>query len=133
MVKITNGVDAPIEVTRGAYEGVFKPLGYYPVDEAKNAQEASDAATKHDNQQGKQEQPDIDPDDDELDGDDADTEDGEDNADADEFAELEQKPIGQWTKDEVKAYAEAKGIDLKGTKNVNEAKARVKDYLNKAE
>lgn len=45
------------------------------------------------------------------------------------FEELESKPISQWTKAEVKEYAEAKGIDLSGTKNVNDGKERIKAYM----
>lgn len=45
------------------------------------------------------------------------------------FEELEAKPISQWTKAEVKEYAEAKGIDLSGTKNVNDGKERIKEYM----
>lgn len=45
---------------------------------------------------------------------------------ADRFADLVEKPISQWTKNEVKEYADANGIDLAGTKNVNEAKDRIK-------
>lgn len=44
--------------------------------------------------------------------------------------ELSEKPISQWSKAEVKAFAEANGIDLSGTKNVNEAKDRIKAYMN---
>ena len=40
--------------------------------------------------------------------------------------ELEEKPISQWSKAEVKAYAEQHGIDLTGTRNVNEAKEIIK-------
>ena len=46
-----------------------------------------------------------------------------------EILDLEEKPIGQWSKDEVKTYAEYRGIDLKGTKNANEAKELIKQYL----
>ena len=57
----------------------------------------------------------------------------ENNADSGDISQkildLEEKPIGQWSKDEVKTYAEYRGIDLKGTKNVNEAKELIKQYL----
>lgn len=45
------------------------------------------------------------------------------------FAELEAKPISQWNKTEVKEYADANGIDLSGTKNVNEGKERIKAFM----
>lgn len=50
-----------------------------------------------------------------------------------DFSELLEKPISQWSKNEVKEYAEANGIDLAGTKNVNEAKDRIKAVINSAE
>lgn len=51
------------------------------------------------------------------------------DAGVDPYAELIEKPLSQWNKTEVKTFAEAKGIDLAGTKNVNEAKDRIKVYL----
>lgn len=39
------------------------------------------------------------------------------------------KPLGQWTKEEVKAYASEHEIDISNTKNVAEAKQRIKAYL----
>ena len=45
--------------------------------------------------------------------------------------EIIEKPISQWSKDEVKKYAEINGIDLAGTKNVNEAKEIIKQFLEK--
>lgn len=117
MVKITNGIGAPIEVTRGAYEGAFKSLGYYPVDETGNAQEAPDAATGHNAEQL-------------VDTDSTPDDDGnEDNGNEDEFEELIQKPIGQWTKQEVRDFAAANSIDISGTKNAGEAKAIITKYL----
>lgn len=52
------------------------------------------------------------------------------DAGVDPCAELLEKPLSQWNKTEVKTFAETKGIDLAGTKNVNEAKDRIKVYLN---
>lgn len=44
--------------------------------------------------------------------------------------ELQEKPISQWNKDEVKRYAAVNGIDLAGTKSVNEAKDVIKKVMN---
>lgn len=44
-------------------------------------------------------------------------------------ADLLEKPIAQWTKGEVKRFAELKGIDITGTKNVGEAKNLIKEAL----
>ena len=43
--------------------------------------------------------------------------------------EVEEKPLSQWSKDEVKKFAALKDIDLSGTKNINEAKALIKDFM----
>lgn len=40
-----------------------------------------------------------------------------------------EKPISQWSKDEVKRFAALREIDISGTKNVNEAKDLIKDFL----
>lgn len=45
------------------------------------------------------------------------------------FEELLEKPISQWNKHEVKAFAVSKGIDLIGTKTIDEAKDRIKESL----
>lgn len=42
---------------------------------------------------------------------------------------IEKKPLQQWNKDEVKQYAAIKEIDLVGTKNAQEAKERIKAYM----
>lgn len=42
---------------------------------------------------------------------------------------MQEKPLSQWTKNEVKRFASIKGIDLKGTKNASEAKERIKPCL----
>lgn len=52
-----------------------------------------------------------------------------DNAD-DAFIEaLLEKPISQWSKGDVKRYATITGVDISGTKNVNEAKELIKEHL----
>ena len=43
--------------------------------------------------------------------------------------EVEEKPLSQWSKDEVKKFAALKDIDLSGTKNINEAKVLIKDFM----
>lgn len=103
MVKITNGRDV-FEVTEGAFEGIFVHQGFKKVD-------------------GKKEESKIILDEAEIPVVDA----------ADEFDELEEveneKPVSQWTKAEVKEFAKANGIDISGTKNVNEAKEIIKQFI----
>ena len=43
--------------------------------------------------------------------------------------EVVEKPISNWNKDEVKRFAELNEIDISGTKNANEAKNRIKTFL----
>lgn len=90
------------EVTTGAYKSIYKHQGFRLVDE----QSANDTNA------GGSTPPNDPP--------------------ADPFADLVEKPLSQWNKNEVKKFADAKGIDLTGTKNVNEAKDRIKAYLDNA-
>lgn len=45
------------------------------------------------------------------------------------IAELMEKPISQWTKDEVKRFVDTKGIDTTGAKSVNEVKDLIKSMF----
>ena len=47
----------------------------------------------------------------------------------DKVNELIEKPISQWTKEEVKEFASKNNIDISGTKNANEAKAIIKKFI----
>lgn len=100
MVKITNGRDT-FEVTEGAFEGIFIHQGFVKV--LGKVEKVIDEV----------EIPVVDAE--------------------DEFDELEEveneKPVSQWTKAEVKEFAKANGIDISGTKNVNEAKEIIKQFI----
>lgn len=105
MVKITNGRDV-FEVTEGAFEGIFVHQGFKKVD-------------------GKKDVPKVIPDEIEE----IPVVDAADEFD-DELEEVEnEKPVSQWTKAEVKEFAKANGIDISGTKNVNEAKEIIKQFI----
>lgn len=104
MVKITNGRDI-FEVTEGAFEGIFIHQGFVKVD-------------------GKKEEPKI-----ILEEVEIPVVDAADEFD-DETEDVEnEKPVSQWTKAEVKEFAKANGIDISGTKNVNEAKEIIKQFI----
>ena len=45
------------------------------------------------------------------------------------IVEMEKKPLAQWNKEEVKKYASIAGVDISGTKNAQEAKERIKAYI----
>lgn len=101
MVTIKNGDNIHV-VTEGAYKEIFSKLGY----EIISGKEEVSIETPID---------------------------VDDNAMSEEDMEfilgVEEKPISQWSKAEVKKYAELKRIDITGTKNVNEAKAIIKEFL----
>lgn len=44
-------------------------------------------------------------------------------------AGVEKKPVSQWSKEEVKRYATICGVDISGTKNAQEAKERIKAFI----
>lgn len=107
MVKCTNGLTV-IEVTEGAFNSIFKDQGFRPVETKKKK-----ASVKA-----------------EVVNEDAVVDEPVEN---DEFATLLEKPIGQWSNEEVKTFAEAKEINISGTKNAKEAKARIRKFLDDAE
>lgn len=115
MIKISNGEVTQI-VSRGAFDTQYKRLGFQIVGDNKTADVKKVTEEKSVVQA---------PDDDVLDTDIADN----DTEDGDDFEELLEKPISQWNKTEVKDFAVAKGIDIHGTKNANEAKEIIKKYL----
>lgn len=119
MVKISNGEVTQI-VSRGAFETQYKRLGFQIVGDNK-ATEVKKEVKKAAEEKKPEAQV---PDDDDFDADVAD-----DIEDGDDFEELLEKPISQWNKTEVKDFAAAKGIDIHGTKNANEAKEIIKKYL----
>ena len=54
----------------------------------------------------------------------------EENTEEDAFVvELLEKPISQWSKEEIKKFAAIKNIDITGTKNAQQAKEIIKVYL----
>ena len=99
MLQITNGKDV-VSVTRGAFEEIFEPQGY-------TIMKAQKGKTKP-----------------ETGGDS-----GGDGASDDQLKAIVEKPLSQWTKNEIKTFADAKGIDLSGTKNIQEAKDIIKDFM----
>lgn len=103
MVKITNGINV-FEVTAGAYEGIYRHQGYQIIGEEKEQDFVSEESSEN-----------------------------EETADEIFAEELQKKPISQWNKEEVKRYAAVKGIDIKGTKSVNEAKEIIKKVMNEEE
>lgn len=101
MVVITNGINE-FEVSRGAYESIFQKQGYSIIvdAEAEAVEDNNDAeATEH-----------------------------AEHVDKDAEALME-KPISQWTKNEVKSFIDKKRIDVSGITSFNEVKDRVRKYI----
>ena len=101
MVTIKNGNNIHV-VTEGAYKEIFSKLGYEIIS-GKEEVSIETPIDMDDNTMSEEEM--------------------------DFILGVEEKPISQWSKTEVKKYAELKRIDITGTKNVNEAKAIIKEFL----
>lgn len=101
MVTIKNGNNIHV-VTEGAYKEIFSKLGYEVISGKEEVSIETPINV-------------------------------DDNAMSEEDMEfilgVEEKPISQWSKTEVKTYAGLKHIDITGTKNVNEAKEIIKEFL----
>ena len=101
MVIITNGINE-FEVSRGAYESIFQKQGYSIVvdTETEVVENNKDAVAAEPTKQ------------------------------VDKDAEaLMEKPISQWTKNEVKSFIDKKRIDVSGITSFNEVKDRVRKYI----
>ena len=101
MVKITNGVNV-FEVTNGAFDEIYSRQGYTVMDEEVSGNEAVEAEVVSVPEKS----------DDEI-----------------FVEEILEKPISQWSKDEVKRFAGIKGIDITDTKSANEAKDIIKSFI----
>lgn len=101
MVTIKNGNNIHV-VTEGAYKEIFSRLGYEIIS-GKEEVSIETPIDMDDNTMSEEEM--------------------------DFILGVEEKPISQWSKAEVKKYAELKRIDITGTKNVNEAKVIIKEFL----
>lgn len=106
MIKITNGSEV-YQVTNGAYETVYKSMGFVPIDGAAVEDDAVVDEEYVSDEEWTETESEVD-------------------EDVAWCEELKKKPIGQWNKSEVKRYAEIRSIDITGTKSINEAKDRIK-------
>lgn len=118
MVKITNGSKI-FEVSRGAYDSVYKGLGFHVV----GTEPAEDKPPKEKTQVP----PETEGDEEDDVPDEPETE-GEPGNGLDLDALLE-KPLSQWEPDELKEFVRAKGIDTAGAKKVSQVRGIVKKYL----
>lgn len=103
MVTITNGKDV-FTVTNGAFNAIYKKQGFTVYDQSKNEK------PKHESASEASEMTD------------------------DEFVEhLEEKPLNNWNKTAVKRYAEIFGIDISGTRNIDEARDVIRQFKSEEE
>lgn len=120
MVKITNGSKI-FEVSRGAYDSVYKGLGFHVV----GTEPAEDKPLKERTQVPPETEGDEEEDAPGENGGGSETESGE-GLDLDALLE---KPLSQWEPDELKEFVRVKGIDTAGAKKVSQVRGIVKKYL----
>ena len=121
MVDITDGINI-ITVTKGAFDGIYKHQGYTLVhDYASSIQvkPSEDIKPKDNNyidetkglKNNSQEETDEDDDSESLEN------------------ELLEKPISQWSQEELREYAEENGISLEGVTKAKEARNIIKNFI----
>ena len=122
MIKITNGHQA-LRVSRGAYEGYFKHLGYRPVDaiephenpEQENAHGDPETPVSEDSKEssGAEEAP------------------GDPEIEEPEYEEdLSEIPLGEMKLSQLIAYAEQLGLEHDGTPSKKELRVLIRNHLN---
>lgn len=117
MVKITNGEVTQI-VSMGAYVSQYKNLGFSicggnkaPV---KNNEAIKNVKPVKDNTKNEE---------------DTNVNDNVNDEEVDDFEELLEKPLSQWTNEELKSFVNAKDIDTSSAKKTSEVRSLVKVYL----
>ena len=127
MVDITNGIHF-MTVTKGAFEGIYKYQGYTLVhDYSSSIQVNAGDTSKPDNDIPIIETEEVASDNLEETGE---AEEPEKKLEKVEFLET---PISQWSKDQLKEFAEANNISLDGATSVKEVRGIIKAYIDSAE
>ena len=128
MVRITNG-ETTTRVPYAAYISMYKRLGFTiegeePVKPQKKVEAPKKEETKEESKKN-----DSAVEEETTDGEYVEDED-EEAADDEAFVEdILEKPLSQWTPDELKKFAEIKNIDTSKAKKVSEARSIIKKYL----
>ena len=120
MVTISNG-KTTFRVTAGAVE-IYKSMGFHVVDDKENDQIKS---VEHKEEKAAEDvagEP-------ETDGSDVEDEGVEDDIEEAYVTELLEKPLSQWSNEEVKEFVRIKGIDTSGAKKLSQVKDIIKAYL----
>lgn len=119
MVTITNGVRT-FTVSKGAFNSVYKSMGFRIADgKEKKAGKGKTQAPP----------PPPPPDEDDEDEEEEPENDGTGNDGGLDVEALLEKPLSQWTPDELKQFVQVKGIDTSGATKVKEVRTIVKNYL----
>lgn len=124
MVDITNG-RVSLTVTKGAFEGVYKHQGYTLVHDyagSTTIKQADENTTSINNHIAE----------DEPSASDNLEQTAESDEKAIEMAELLETPIGQWSKEQLKEFAEANNISVDGASTVREVRNIIKDFIDSA-
>lgn len=99
-VKITNNIDT-FEVTKGAFKTVFEPQGYRLVDEVEPMPQ-NDSGEPNTNGQ----------------------------SDDEKFVdEIVEKPVSEWTQEELKRFADINEISLDGVGKVSQVREIIANYI----
>ena len=120
MVTISNG-KATFRVTAGAVE-IYKSMGFHVVNDKENDQIKS---VEHKEEKAAEDvagEP-------ETDGPGVEDEGVEDDTGEAYVTELLEKPLSQWSNEEVKEFVRIKGIDTSGAKKLSQVKDIIKAYL----
>ena len=120
MVTISNG-KTTFRVTAGAVE-VYKSMGFHVVDDKENDQIKPVEHKEEKVAEDVAGEP-------EADGSDAEDEGVEDDTEEAYVTELLEKPLSQWSNEEVKEFVRIKGIDTSGAKKFSQVKDIIKAYL----
>ena len=120
MVTISNG-KTTFRVTAGAVD-VYKSMGFYVVDDKENDQIKPVERKEEKVAEDVAGEP-------EADGSDAEDEGVEDDTEEAYVTELLEKPLSQWSNEEVKEFVRIKGIDTSGAKKLSQVKDIIKAYL----
>lgn len=123
MITITDG-STQYNVTRGAYETIYKGMGFYPVGQEPSVQSTGGVTAVAESITSEESGPAVMEGTVEVDG----TSEVEEPAvsEDEKWCEaIRQKPITQWSKQELKRYADINGVDLSGAKTVNDVRSRI--------
>ena len=123
MVDITNGKNS-LTVTKGAFEGIYKHQGYTLVHNYAGSATIKPDVTKEEVAQSfvedvaavEEQLPEVE----------------ESTEKVIEMAELLETPIGQWSKEQLKEFAEANNISIDGASTVREVRNIIKNFIDSA-